>query len=245
MEELGQLYQELTLEPEVWKRDAHKRDPYRVLILMGLSAGGVADPQLIRPCQQLFVLCPNPSQLITVWGNESSKITSIVKQLNWWGKKIEFVKSAVALLQQHGGVVPQDRTLLRQFVGETITEKVVCYGYGKPALPVDSNVCRVVFRICGLQFEYGPSQYAPYVRDNLGKFFQPGEWIWIHELFRLHGQAICRKVPRCSLCNVTSCHSRSATYMECGDAAKEAARRVVATWEVWRRLILRLEKATC
>jgi endonuclease III len=245
VEQLGQLYEGLSLEPEVWKQDACKRDPYRVLILMGLSAGGVADQQLTNPCQQLFALCPDPSQFIMVWENESSKITSIVKQLNWWGKKIEFVKSAVSLLQRHGGVVPQDRTLLRQFIGEITTEKVVCYGYGKPALPVDSNVCRVVFRICGLRFEYGPSQYAPYVRDNLEKLFQPDEWIWVHELLRLHGQAVCRKVPRCSLCNVTSCHSRSAKYVGCGDAAKEAARKVVATWQDWRQLILKPEKAAC
>lgn len=242
VKELGQLYDGLALEPGVWKQDGHKRDPYRVLILMGLSAGGVTDAQLTNPCKQLFTLCPDPGQFIMVWENESSKISNIVKQLNWWGKKIEFINSAVILLQRHGGMVPQERILLRQFVGETITEKVICYGYGKPALPVDSNVCRVVFRICGLQFEYGPSQYAPYVRKNLEKLFQPDEWIWVHELLRLHGQAICKKVPWCSLCNVTSCHYRSAVFMGCEDAAKEVGRKVIAIWENWRGLILRPEK---
>ena len=212
---------------------------------MGLSAGGVADPQLTNPCQQLFRLCPAPGQLIKVWRNQPDKITSIVKQLNWWGRKMKFVEAAVTLMEQHRGLIPQDPALLkRKWIGDKVVECVLGYGYGKPALPVDGNVCNVVFRICGLQFQYDPPDYDSYVRDNLKKFFEPSEWMEVHELLRLHGQAVCGKAPRCSLCNVTICRSRfpGATYMGCGEFAKEAAREKTNSWKEWRRLLLKPEE---
>lgn len=240
-EDLKQLYRGFLLEPEVWKREAGKRDPYRVLIVMGLSAGGVADAQLTGPCLRLFEACPNPSQLVEIYRNDLSKIVNIIRHLNWWGRKLKFVESAVVLIEQHRGSIPQElASLKRKWIGETVAEKIIGYGYGKPALPADSNVCRVFFRICGLKFEYGPSYYDAYVRDNLKKFFDPNSWMEVHELLRLHGQAVCTKNPACSVCNVGNCHFRKSGYSGC-DSARVAAEKVIASWEVWRRLLLKLE----
>lgn len=237
-EDLRQLYKALPLEPEVWERDGARRSPYRTLFVMGLSPQA-KDDQLTRSCRQLFELCPNPSYLLEAWRVQRSKVVSIIQPLGNLRNKVRFMESAVALVQQYGTAIPYDRQLLSAGgISDKVAECVIGYGYGKPALPVDGHVCRVVFRICGLSFQYAPPFYAPFVRDQLKRGFEPSEWMEIHELLRLHGQTVCGKGSRCSWCSVSNCSFRQVGHTESVEGARLAGRKVIASWEAWRELLL-------
>jgi endonuclease III len=233
VKDLKTLYQGLDLEPQVWNREGHKRDPYRVLVLMGLSLG-TRDKQLISPCEKLFALCPDGNALVNLYNNEGlSRIGQIIKPLGLTQKNCDLIESTVALIEKYR-FVPGNRDLLQEFprIGSATAEKVVGYGYGQPALPVDTNVCRVVSRISGLEFK------SDYVRTTFEKIFKRENWMEVHELLRLHGQAICKKSKACDKCNVGSCASRKSAFHN-SDAAKAAGKAVIDEWEKWRRLLLK------
>jgi endonuclease III len=238
VEDLLQLYKDLSLEPEVWERDGARRSPYRTLLVMGLSPQA-RDDQLTKSCRQLFESYPSPSYLLKAWRGQRSKVMGIIQQLGNLRNKVRFMESAVALIQQYGTAIPYDRQLLSAGgIGNKVAECMIGYGYGKPALPVDGHVCRVVFLTCGLSFQYDPAFYAPYIRDQLKRVFEPSKWMRTHEILRLHGQAVCGKEPRCSWCPVSNCSFRQKGYTESVEVARLSAMKVMASWEAWRELLL-------
>lgn len=241
--QLRELYpaaQGFQLESEVWHRVLHRRSPYRVLILFGLSRRQ-SDGRLVDLCRQLFKLCRDLESFTGVWYSEVEKIRDILTPFGLANKRMQFIDSAVSIICENGNTVPSDRKLLMRIsqVGEKTVECILAYGFGIPAMPVDYHVCWVIERI----FKKGiTSQDAAYVRRELKRIISnSSEWIDTHELLRLHAISICQKGhPKCELCPLTPCRSRDEVYQESEgiSRARKEARRVIDTeWEPWRQLI--------
>lgn len=228
--DLRQLYNEFTPETEVWKRNGHLRSPYRALIVMGLAIG-VSDKQGFKVWIQLLELCPTASDLKKAWNGNRHKIIKIVEPLGRKTLRIALLNTAVMF----GDNIPDKTADLQAHpgIGAAIAEKVVGYGFGKPALPVDANVKRVLERISGSDFEDDKA-----VRGYLKGSFQQNEWIDIHELLRLHGQVLCGRVPECKSCPITTCSMRKLSYIGSMTKAREDAKLVIDEWKNWRRLLL-------
>ena len=205
--QLSAYYQGFPWESHVRARQGAQRSSYRVLLLFGLSAR-TKDQVLVETCRGLFGRFPNLPALLEAWTCCRTSIMSMVRQ----GQR-PFLESAVAVIQQSGGLVPRDPDSLRQItgVGEKVAECVLAYGWGKEAMPMVGNGCRVAFRLAGLPFERQTRQVA-YIRNRLKSVFnRHRHWmddqglamIDIHEILRLHGQLVCTKNPACYRCPVT------------------------------------------
>ena len=55
----------------------------------------------------------------------------------------------------------------------------------------------------------------------------------LHELIRLHGQMVCTKVPKCSICPVSACRSRRVEHQTGRFPAVSPE-----IWQDWRELLL-------
>lgn len=237
IEELSRLYRGFPLESQVWARHGYRRSPYRALILFGLSPR-TRDWLLVDMCRRFFKGFPNLASLLKAGPGRSQAIKDIVRK-----GQLPFVESAVKVMQDSGGIVPQDSPGLMMIkgVGEKVAECVIAYGWGKEALPVDGNVCRAAGRILGPGL-LSPHSQVSSVREQLkGVYLRHRErltaqgvaMIDIHELFRLHGQVVCTEAPRCSQCPVSNCYSRQQPYMASARPAVSAA-----LWQEWRELLL-------
>jgi endonuclease III len=156
IQELKRLYERLSFESLVWKRDGDKRDPYRALIVMGLSQQ-TSDDNGLRVWTKFLSLYPTATDLIKAWHRSQDSVLSIVKPLGNHGRLRQILEAAV----DFGIAIPSEASdVQRPGIAETTAEKVVGYGYGKAALPLDSHGCRVVSRICNLKFSL-PSAVWP------------------------------------------------------------------------------------
>jgi endonuclease III len=234
---LGRLYDQFPLESQLWARQGHRRSPYRALILFGLSPR-TRDWLLVDMCRRFFKAFPNVASLLRAWPDHHQAIKDMLRKAQF-----PFIESAVKVMQDNGGTVPQDPRVLMMIkgVGEKVAECVIAYGWGQEALPVDGNVCRVVGRLAGRNLANSRSQ-ASNIREQLKGIYlrHPEElvargiaMIDIHELFRLHGQAVCTEAPRCRQCPLSSCHLRQRPYVASARPAVSAE-----LWQEWRELLL-------
>jgi len=87
-----------------------------------------------------------PADVIRAWG-----------KLGYPRRALRLREAAVAVVERHGGVVPDDVAALEALpgVGTYTARAVACFGYGQPQPVVDTNVRRVVARLLHGRAEAG------------------------------------------------------------------------------------------
>jgi len=233
--ELKGWYSGFRWESELWVSHGHRRSPYRVLVLFGLSPR-TKDTDLVEMCRAFFERFPNPQVLGSLDACVSAADHSIVRK-----GQIPFVRS-LAQFVPDWGEIPRDVDTLMAVngVGEKVAECVLAYGWGEDAMPVDGNVFRVVARICGIAAA-GNGRDVKVLREQLKWAYRGASanlaaasiaMIDIHEILRLHAQTCCGKAPDCSRCPLTGCRSRRQQRTVALGTVDPAA------WDDWRDLIL-------
>lgn len=235
--ELLGFYQSFTWESQIWTSYGARRSPYRVLILFGLSPR-TKDQLLVRMCRRFFDEFPCLVSLEAGWPEKAEAVRAIVRQ-----GQAPFIDATADAIRKRGEEVLKDAEGLMSIrgVGQKVVECVMGYGWGREALPLDGNAARVIGRLFGLEAERGGRQSA-YIRGQLKRIFNcHREWmadraiamIDTHELFRLHGQLVCGRAPRCSRCPVSRCRSRKQKF-----TASAEPTVTPSLWQDWRELLL-------
>jgi len=184
IERLRERYKGIPLEPVIWERDGQKRSPYRALIVMGLSTR-ISDERGLDVWKELLDKYPSPDDLKQGWQKDGQRVRKILHPLGDSAQRERIIKAAV----KFGTEIPSevDQLITHPGIGPTIAEKIVGYGFGKPALPLDSHGCQIIARVCGLNGSL--SKDHRYLRGKLKDILDPSEWMEVHELLRLHGQS--------------------------------------------------------
>jgi len=85
-------------------------------------------------------------------------------------------------------------------VGRKTANCVLVYGFGEPAIPVDTHVHRISNRL-GIVKSRTPLQ----TEDQLMQYFDRKHWIEVNELMVRFGKTICKPIrPRCKVCRLRS-----------------------------------------
>jgi len=239
---LQELYppSKFPLESDVNARDGQRRNFYKVLTLFLLSVG-TSDKTLVKVCCNFFDKFPKADELVSA--PDSQEVLGIITSVGRQNKKLLYIEDAAQFICRNGNRCPEDLSKLRRIngVGNKVFECILAYGCGKPALPIDGNVLRVLYRIRGKDPAEGNNSDYNLVREKLKQMLKPSKWIDTHELLRLHGIAVCKKgQPQCHLCPLEPCQYRKAPLdrrMGIWRAREEAKRILDDEWEPWRRLI--------
>jgi A/G-specific adenine glycosylase len=93
----------------------------------------------------------SPADVIRAWG-----------KLGYPRRALRLREAALAIVQRHGGVVPDDVAALEALpgIGTYTARAVACFGYGQPQPVVDTNVRRVVARLLHGRAEAGNARAA-------------------------------------------------------------------------------------
>ena len=183
---------------EISKHD----DPFRVLIGTVLSQR-TRDALTAAAEQALFREYPDAVSLSAA---SRGHIEQLIRQVGFYRTKARAIREiARLLLERHDGKVPDelDALLALPLVGRKTANCVLVFGFGKPAIPVDTHVHRISNRL-GWAMTKSPEE----TERALSAALPREHWLEVNEVFVLHGQNICRPVtPRCGICPVACCCS--------------------------------------
>lgn len=178
-------------------------DPFRTLVATVLSQR-TKEEKTAEAARSLFAAFPDAASLAAATPQE---VIPLIRPAGFYNQKAPtIIELSRRLLEDHGGRVPRemDGLLALPGVGRKTANCVLVYGFGIPAIPVDTHVHRISNRL-GWVRTRTPEETEGALAACLPRRY----WLDINELFVLFGREICRSVgPRCPECALVKCPSR-------------------------------------
>ncbi len=183
-----------------WRRPYlrdHAEDPFQVLIGTILSQR-TRDEQTDVASARLFRRYPDARSLAAA---DPRVLERLIRPVGFYRTKSRAIRAcARELLARFAGVVPRDLEELESLpsVGPKTANCVLVFGYGIPAIPVDTHVHRIANRL-GLVRTRTPEETEARLRERV----DPRFWIPLNPLLVQHGQNVCRPLrPDCPACPI-------------------------------------------
>ncbi len=178
-----------------YRTGTHRREPFRVLIGTILSQR-TNDDVTYPAAERLFSRYRSAEELAAA---EPREVARLIKPVGFYNVKAErIVEVAQIIVNQYQGHVPDtlDELLKLPSVGRKTANCVLVFGFGKPAIPVDTHVHRISNRL-GLVQTATPLETEMALKEVLDRKY----WIEFNELLVHHGRALCRPLrPKCGEC---------------------------------------------
>lgn len=186
--------------------DSTDGDPFRVLIATVLSQR-TRDPVTALASARLFSRYPDVKKLARA---DTRVVSRLIRPVGFYKTKARRIKEiSKILLDKHGGRVPEkiEELLELPAVGRKTANCVLVYGFGRPAIPVDTHVHRISNRL-GLVQTKTPEE----TEIELMRIADRRDWLELNEVFVKFGQTICKPIgPKCPTCLL---NSKCAFYRE-------------------------------
>lgn len=168
---------------------------YELLIATVLSAQ-CTDKRVNMVTKELFL----KYNLKDLMNAELIDIENIIRPCGSFTKKAYYIKSiATSLINNHNGVVPNNRDYLESLpgVGRKTCNVVLSNLFNVPAIAVDTHVARVSVRL-GLA---NTDDTVLVIENKLMKKIPSEKWSRIHHQLVLFGRYKCKaKSPECDTC---------------------------------------------
>ena len=147
----------------------------------------------------------SPAEVIRAWG-----------KLGYPRRALRLREAAIAVVERHGGVVPDDVAALEALpgIGTYTARAVACFGYGQAQPVVDTNVRRVVARVLHGRAEAGTAKAADLADVLALTPTDPERAVRFSVAAMELGALVCvAGTPRCGVCPVRDrCAWRLAGY---------------------------------
>ncbi|HXW66909.1 MAG TPA: endonuclease III [Thermoplasmata archaeon] len=175
----------------------HAEDPFQVLIGTILSQR-TRDENTDVASARLFAAFPDAGSLAAARPQE---IEPLIRVTGFYRTKARAIRAtAEQIRSRFGGVVPRtfEELVSLPGVGPKTANCVLVFGYGIPAIPVDTHVHRIANRL-GVVATRTPEETEARLREVV----PPRYWIPLNPLLVQHGQNLCRPIgPRCPVCPI-------------------------------------------
>jgi endonuclease-3 len=182
--------------------DAHcaldHRDAYQLTAATILSAQ-CTDERVNMVTPELFRRYPDPEALA---GARQEDVEEIIRSTGFFRNKARnLIAMADAVVDRHGGDIPQDMDALVKLpgVGRKTANVILGNAFGiDEGVVVDTHVKRLAGRM-GLTRQTDPVK----VERDLVKLFPRERWTMLSHLLIFHGRQVCSaRKPRCAECAV-------------------------------------------
>lgn len=178
-------------------------DPYKIAIAEIMLQRTRADQ--VHPVYSEF-LKEFPTIFDLVRASED-EIGYFFKKLGLLWRAVLVRKMADFVVEKCNGIFPTNRKDLLKVpaIGEYISDAILSFAYGKPAVVIDSNVCRILIRVYGLEIS-GEARRNRTIRELANKMLPAKEKSRFLNLALIDfASLICRpKKPLCTQCLINS-----------------------------------------
>ena len=170
-------------------------NPYTLVVAVALSAQAT-DVGVNKATKPLFAIADTPAKMVAL-GEEA--VRERIRTIGLFRNKAKNVIAlSQALIDRHGGQVPQDREALEALpgVGRKTANVVMNVAFGEPTIAVDTHVFRV-----GNRTGVAPGKTPREVEDGLMKVVPERFLPHAHHWLILHGRYTCKaRAPDCGSC---------------------------------------------
>lgn len=174
------------------------RNPFELLVATVLAAQ-CTDERVNQVTPGLFARYPGPKAFAAA---SQEQIEQAVRPTGFYRSKARAIKGiAAALLSRPGGSVPKTMEELTALPGVGRKTAAIILGacFGADALPVDTHVARVAFRL-GLTRSKDPGRIE---EDLAAAVPETRRWEFATRL-GWHGRNVCAaRLPRCTACGLS------------------------------------------
>ena len=178
-------------------------DPYRIAIAEIMLQRTRAD-QVLPVYLEFLERFPTIVDLAKASENE---ISSFFKRLGLLWRACLTKKMADFILEEHSSIFPRNkRDLLRiPAIGEYISNAILSFAYNQPVVIVDSNVCRIIVRLYGLEIS-GEARRNREIREIADEMLTSAQKSRSLNLALIDfGALICKPAkPHCLECPINS-----------------------------------------
>ena len=176
---------------------AELEDPFRVLIATVLSQR-TRDEVTSRAEKALFGKFGDAKSISRAGIGE---IENLIINVGFYRAKARAIREiSREILSRFDGRVPDDLESLLSLplVGRKTANCVLVFGFGKPAIPVDTHVHRISNRLGWVR-----TRTPEETETALSKLIPRVRWLDVNELMVTHGKNVCRPLnPRCDICPI-------------------------------------------
>ena len=173
------------------------RNPFELLVATVLAAQ-CTDERVNRVTPGLFRAYPGPASFAEA---PQGELEEAVRPTGFFRNKAKAVRGlSEAIVSRHGGRVPETMEELTALPGVGRKTASILLGacFGIPALPVDTHVARVSFRL-GLTRSKDPVR----IEEDLAAAVPRGKWWEFTTRLGWHGRQVCvARKPRCGECGL-------------------------------------------
>ena len=174
------------------------QEPFRVLISTILSQR-TKDENTHMATEQLFAKFDTPKRLSNA---KPEDIYDLIRPAGFYNQKAEkIIQTSKIIHETYNSKVPDtmDELVSLPGVGRKTASCVLAYGFGLPAIAVDTHVHRIS-NLLGLVNTSEPDD----TEEALMYLLPEERWHDINRLLVRHGQSICRPInPKCSECPIS------------------------------------------
>ncbi|MEO0642591.1 MAG: endonuclease III [Pseudomonadota bacterium] len=173
-------------------------DAFRSCISCMLSAQSL-DRNTAAATKALFKLAKTPEAMLAL---DDDAIREAIKPCGLYNNKTKSIrKFCTALIEEHGGVVPDTRDGLMSLpgIGRKCADIVMSFTFGEDVIAVDTHVHRVCNRI-GLTDAKTAERTAEQLENRSPEWAMRDGHFWLIQF----GKRVCRaRVPKCEICVVS------------------------------------------
>ncbi len=170
-------------------------NPYELLIATILAAQ-CTDKRVNIVTKDLFRLYPDAASQAEA---DISAVEDCIRSCGFYRNKAKNIIACAAMLRdEFGGEVPEEMESLTQLpgVGRKTANVVRAFGFGLPAMPVDTHVGRVARRL-----GFSESENPDVVERDLCSVIPEKDWSDAHHWLIWHGRRVCSSQrPKCADC---------------------------------------------
>ena len=195
--QVAEFYRRLAATRPIPQTELEFINPFTLLVAVVLSAQAT-DVGVNKATPALFAIADTPAKMLAL-GEE--RLAEMIRTIGLYRTKARNVVAlSQMLIEQHGGIVPQDREALEKLpgVGRKTANVVLNVAFGKPTIAVDTHIFRV-----GNRTGLAPGRTPIEVEAGLEKV-TPAEYkLGAHHWLILHGRYVCKaRKPDCPVCIV-------------------------------------------
>jgi endonuclease III len=177
-------------------------EPFRALIGCILSQR-TRDKNASRAAIALFSVASTPQQILRL---DPTVLRQLIRPSGYYNQKAKnIIGASKAIVERFGGVTPRTRTELISLpgVGPKTADIVLSYGFGEPAIAVDTHIHRVTKRLGLANDKASPADIKIALEGSLPRIdysYTDGAILSIGKEYCKSGRPRCGECPLNHLC---------------------------------------------
>jgi A/G-specific adenine glycosylase len=176
-----------------WRRE---RDPWRILVAEVMLQQTQVD-RVVAKWRAFLDAFPTPSACAEA---SLADVLRLWQGLGYPRRARNLHTTSVAVVEEHGGRLPDDLDALLALpgIGPYTARAVLTFAFERDVAVVDTNIARILARTAGERLTPKRAQAAADELVPVGD-----GWLW-NQVFMDLGATVCRPVPACEACPLSS-----------------------------------------